>query len=122
MGFIANNTALILTGITTSIVGGYIFYAGNNGILAGGSYTSKEQSLGLLIGRVLLVGAFTPPIHYFWKAISLQINFLAIAGIIIVIGTYAMNEMVANWRHDTEKSLVLFGAGLLLFIIGMGWI
>lgn len=75
MGFIANNLALILTGITISIIGGYIFYAGNNGILSGGTYTSKEKSLSLLVVRVLLIGILTPFIHSFWKTVSLQISF-----------------------------------------------
>jgi len=122
MGFIANNLALILTGITISIIGGYIFYAGNNGILSGGTYTSKEKSLSLLVVRVLLIGILTPFIHSFWKTVSLQISFLTIAGVIVCIGTFALNEMVANWRHDTGKSLGLYAIGVILFAVGMGWI
>lgn len=116
---LSETLALVLTGITTSIIGGFIYYSGNKGIQSGGTYTSKNDAVFLLILKTAFIGGITPIIHGLYLSIASAVNLFLVLGVILIIGTFAINEEVANFRHDTETSLVLYGAGLILFFIGL---
>ncbi|MFB6191155.1 MAG: hypothetical protein ABEJ64_01905 [Candidatus Nanohaloarchaea archaeon] len=118
MGFITSNLALILTGITTSIIGGLFYQAGNNAVRSGGSFRSKEEFIGILMVQVLVIGLITPPIYGFYQSFVSQLNWMIAAGAILILANLYINQSVTHWRSDKGKSAVFFVIGLILIYLG----
>ena len=116
---ISGNLALILTGITTSIIGGLFYQAGNNAVRSGGRFRSKEEFIGILVAQVLIIGLITPFIHGFFQGFVAQLNYLTTFGAILILGNLYINQSVTHWRNDTRKSAVIFILGLILIYIGL---
>lgn len=116
---ISGNLALILTGITTSIIGGLFYQAGNNAVRSGGSFRSKEEFIGILIAQVLVIALITPLIHGFFQGFVAQLNYLIAFGAILILGNLYVNQSVTHWRTDTKKSGTIFVIGLVLIYLGL---
>lgn len=119
MSIISGNLALILTGITTSIVGGLFYQAGNNAVRSGGSFRSKEEFIGILVVQVLVIGIMTPIIHSFYQGFVSSLNYMIAAGAIVILGNLYVNQAVTHWRVDKGKSLGIFLFGFILIYLGL---
>ena len=117
---IVENSALVLTACTATtigICGNLVYKPTNTGIKVNGEYITKERALLAYIGTILLIGALIVPIQSFWEAFIPQKPFLFVIGLIIIMGTLAVDTLVPKWRHIDKKSLSHYGVGVVLIVV-----
>ena len=113
---IANNIIQVLTGSTVAILATLVYSTLTNAFLSGGSFRSKKEAVVIVLAAAFVLGIFTPTISNFWTLMLAEVNYIQIIGLLILVGTFTVNQMVHKWRHTTKPSLILYAIGLVLLI------
>jgi len=110
------NSGLMATGFTITILSSFVYATLTNAFLAGGSFRSKKVAVVIVLATASVLGALTPGIQDFWDNNLPNFQAIQLAGILIILTMAAVNQMVNRWRHTTKPSLVVYGFGFLLLV------
>jgi len=111
------NIIQILTGFTVAILAGLAYSIIPQGFLSGGRFRNKPEAVIIVLVTAFLLGILTPTISNLWNSVLPKLNYIQIIGLLILFGTFTVNEMVKNWKHTTKTSVVLYLAGIILLVI-----
>ncbi|MCX6665174.1 MAG: hypothetical protein NT038_03815 [Euryarchaeota archaeon] len=110
---------LMLTGIIITFVSTLIYKVTPTGFKSAGKYRSKEQAVVIYLAAAVILGLFTPLIYELSKLVIAYVPIVSIVGVFVVSANFIINQSVPMWRHTTPKTLLIYGVGFLLMVLGL---
>jgi hypothetical protein len=108
----------VLTGMTMLILAGFVYQTTDTAFISGGSFRSKEEALLILSAKILGVSLVTPLVRAFWQETVYQLGVVPIFGVALMVGITIVNYSIDNWNYLDDKSLGIYGVGVVLLLIG----
>jgi len=116
--FLAEQGALILTGIFVTFISGFLYTINSYGFVARGKYRKKEEAIFIFLGATVFLGLITPLIHEISKIVILYIPIIGIFGIIVIGTNFVLHYSIPSWRHTSTKTLLIYLCGAFLLVLG----
>ncbi|WP_323191539.1 hypothetical protein [Halostella sp. PRR32] len=117
MTMISEIIAILLQGISVTVLGWFVYNAGKHGFWVSGDPQTKEFAQAAVVGFLLVTGFASSAILRFFQEMTVGFTDIQLIGIGIIISRVVVNEMVDRWRQDDRKSLYIHGIGFLLIIL-----
>ncbi len=116
---INNELALMLTGSTMAVFGGTLYKAYDSGVIFGGHFRNKYETLVAFLVSMALMGWVTTFVEEIWTEATAQLHFSTfdMLGAVLIAGMIAVNHEVKRWTYTDPKSVTVYGIGLMLIFI-----
>jgi hypothetical protein len=115
---IGESLIMILTGMTMSVIGGFVYQTTDTAFISGGSFRTKEEALLIFSAKILGVSLLTPFIQLLWQRTVNQFGVVSVFGVALVVGITIVNYIINDWNYLDEKSLGIYAIGVALLLIG----
>ena len=115
---IGESLITVLTGMTMTVLAGFVYQTTDTGFISAGSFRTKEGALLIFSGKILGVSLLTPFVRMFWQRTVYQFGVVPIFGVALIVGISIVNYSIDNWNYFDEKSLSIYAVGAVLLLIG----
>jgi hypothetical protein len=108
----------MLTGIFIAFISSIMYRITPAGFMSAGKYRTKEGAIVIYLISGIVLGLFTPLIYQLSYFLIQNLSFISIIGILIFLANFVINQSVANWRHTTPKTLIIYFLSIFLIVCG----
>lgn len=116
--FLAEQGALILTGIFLTFISGFCYTINAYGFVSRGKYRKKEEAMIIFLGSTIFLGLITPLIHEVSKVTLNYVPIISIFGFIIVATNFTLHYSIPRWNHKSTKTILIYLGGFFLLVLG----
>ncbi|WP_049970551.1 hypothetical protein [Haladaptatus cibarius] len=105
-----------LVGLTTAVIGAFLYETTDGGFLFRKRFQSKEKALGIFLGSLVLMGILTPIADGLWTETVQSVSTTSIVGFTIIASMMMVNRS-AGWNQTDDKSMTFYLIGSALILL-----